>query len=96
MLMRMIRSDGIRGGHDEVVTIPPEGTKPEKLQESGCRLRALFAGQAAEFSGWIRNRNGKPRHSFELAVQEADLETVIQFAKLCVKKRPGKSFGSWA
>jgi predicted GIY-YIG superfamily endonuclease len=62
-------------------TIPRYEAAPEVFHEAQARLSALLAGHPDEFAEWIQARTPQPGHPFELAVREADLETVRQLAQ---------------
>jgi predicted GIY-YIG superfamily endonuclease len=69
-----------RGQLAETTTIARLGTAAADFDESVARLAALFAGRAIVFTDWVRERTLTLSHPFELAVREADLETVTEFA----------------
>jgi predicted GIY-YIG superfamily endonuclease len=62
----------------QAASIPRCQAAPEVFEEAQARLSALLGGHADEFAEWIRARTPQPGHPFELAVREADLETVCQ------------------
>jgi hypothetical protein len=72
------------GRYDEPVTIPlNDSAFPEaELFEGACILLSRFvSGQAESLIKWIRSRTAGQTLPFELAVKEADLETVVEFAR---------------
>jgi predicted GIY-YIG superfamily endonuclease len=73
-----------RGQHRQITTIPRHETASADLEQAAARLSSLFDGKAEEFAAWVRERTSLQGHPFELAVREADLETVGEFAS----KRP--------
>ncbi len=64
----------------QAASIPRCRAAPELFQEAQARLSALLGGHPAEFAEWIRARTPQAAQPFELAVREADLETVCQLA----------------
>ncbi len=64
----------------EQTTIPWQQTGRVDVEAPGAGLRALFAGFPDDFAAWIRESTSMQSHPFELAVREADLETVSGFA----------------
>jgi predicted GIY-YIG superfamily endonuclease len=64
-----------------VATIPRSESSTEGLEQIPSRLDALFAGQGDEFANWIREGTANRARKFELALLEADLETVAQLAR---------------
>jgi hypothetical protein len=70
-----------RGQFLEQTTIPWPQTGRVDFEAPGTGLKALFAGFPDGFAAWIRERTSRQNHPFDLAVREADLETVSKFAK---------------
>src|SRR5581483_9040312 len=52
----------------------PRGDSAASLEDAAARLENLFAGEAGEFTDWIRSRTGSWTHPFDLALREAELE----------------------
>ena len=69
-----------RGWRHPAARIPFRQAPPELMEEAPAQLRALWEGHADQFANWIRARAPQPSHPFELAVREADLETLRQLA----------------
>ena len=68
-------------------TIPPPAAGTADLEDFAARLGSLLNGQSDAFVDWLRERTSGPSHPFELAVREADLETVRDFAmKIAIPK----------
>jgi predicted GIY-YIG superfamily endonuclease len=69
------------GRHGEVCRIPKSEGATTSLAEVGHHLNEVFAGPAEEFTQWILRCTGSWIHLFDLAVRDADLETINRFAK---------------
>jgi predicted GIY-YIG superfamily endonuclease len=61
----------------QTTTIPRHDAPRTDLHESAAHLKALFAGDADRFTGWIRERTTGQSHPFEVASREMDLEELI-------------------
>lgn len=68
------------GRHAETITIPRQGSLRTQFEEAERLLNELFEGDARPLVEWVRDRTAMQTHSFEAAVRELDLETVIAFA----------------
>lgn len=71
----------LRGRQGAVVTIVASEISGEALETVARGLHELFAGRAEVFIQWVRDCASARNHPFELAVREADLETVAEFAR---------------
>jgi hypothetical protein len=71
------------GCSQRCITIPPAGATVEDVYESSVLLQQLVAGQADPFKDWISERSSRQNHPFQIAVRNADLETVTEFAEKC-------------
>lgn len=69
------------GRHGEICNVPFGNAKLANLESPVVLLKSFFAGSPAEFNEWILNRTASWTHSFDLAVRDADLETLDRFAK---------------
>jgi hypothetical protein len=68
------------GRHEERCTVQvKDQTQPNLAKAAEC-LGNLFTGRIADFSEWIHTRTVSWKHPFDLAVREADLETLGHFA----------------
>src|SRR5262249_18727339 len=68
------------GQLDEVVILPTARLLPTVPEEVAAHLRALFSGQVNQFADWVRHRSTAQNHPFDLAVRDADLESLSEFA----------------
>jgi hypothetical protein len=75
------------GPPGEVVTVPHSQTLPADPGRLTANLAALFGGQIDGFAGWVRERAANQNHPFEIAVREADLESLGEFAKQLEERR---------
>ena len=68
-----------RGRYHESTTVPlPPPTETNVRIEA--RLAAFFCGDAEPLRAWICEHTTQRTHPFELAVRDADLETILRFA----------------
>jgi hypothetical protein len=68
------------GRHREICTIPRQQCRLANLDEVREHLGNLFAGRAEQFAEWIRSCTSSWTHPFDLAVREAELEGLTEFA----------------
>lgn len=69
------------GRHEETCTVQIKDKTQPILAKAAEFLESLFTGQITEFSDWIRARTVSWTHPFDLAIREADLETLHHFAE---------------
>jgi predicted GIY-YIG superfamily endonuclease len=69
------------GRHGGTATIVRSQGGPLIFEDCMTRLNELFAGNAKDFTEWVRARSAVQQSPFEVAVREADLETVTLFAE---------------
>jgi hypothetical protein len=69
------------GRHDERCTVQVKNQAQPSLVRAAECLGNLFTGRIADFSEWIHTRTVSWNHPFDLAVREADLETLGHFAE---------------
>jgi predicted GIY-YIG superfamily endonuclease len=69
-----------RSWRREILAIPRGAATIEDLEQAGARLAAICKGRGDGFAEWIRGRPLPEGNPFELAVREADLETIEEFA----------------
>ena len=62
-------------------TVPRTNDRESALDRAAESLQKFFSGQVGEFTEWILARTGGWTHSFDLAVRDADLETLVRFAQ---------------
>jgi predicted GIY-YIG superfamily endonuclease len=75
-----------RSRHVEVITIPHSAKEPESLRRAEVLLRELIESGAVDpFAVWVRERTAQS-HAFDLAVCEADLERVVEWAGTIEKR----------
>jgi predicted GIY-YIG superfamily endonuclease len=69
------------GPHPDRAVIPFRDADPTLFETANVHLHALFAGEAAAFENWIRERTACRAHAFEINALENDLETILEFSK---------------
>jgi len=69
------------GRHGEVASLPRLDAAPNAINEARERLHSLFTPEWMEFVEWVRARVPGNR-PFEIAVRDADLETISNGLKL--------------
>jgi len=72
----------------DLVTIPRHQGAPANFHDSAAPLRNLFAGRPDEFIEWVREQTSMLTHPFEVAVREADLETLTDTCSHTYSQRP--------
>ncbi len=70
-----------KGRSPQTAVIPPCETTPTRFHEASKQLESLFAGNIQDFSAWVGQRTALQNHPFEVAVREADLETLSYCGK---------------
>jgi hypothetical protein len=68
------------GRHREICTIPRQHCCPAIFDDAREHMGHLFAGRAEQFAEWIRSCTSSWTHPFDLAVREAELEGLAEFA----------------
>jgi len=71
----------------KTATIPRARGSSDHLEDASPRLGSIFDGQVEQFIGWIRERTATQQHPFEIAVREADLEAIGEFAQALPRPR---------
>jgi predicted GIY-YIG superfamily endonuclease len=77
------------GRQGAIVRLSTKDGSPDELEAAYANL-ALAEGRTEAFINWIRERTSSQTHPFEIAVREADLETVCEIGL----DRPGLETGS--
>jgi hypothetical protein len=68
------------GGLAEIAIIPKPRTVDADFEHCNVLLQQLFAGHPIPLVEWVGSRTMAQAHPFEVAVREADLEAIIEFA----------------
>lgn len=70
----------VHGRMPACATIPCSESDLALLNEATKRLELLLDGNADGFNEWVRQHTFRQTHPFETETQEADLETITEFA----------------
>lgn len=67
------------GRHSGVSTFSLPHLAQPNAYEHSARLERLFAGQPEDFAKWVEQRTAAWTHPFDLAIRDADFETLHEF-----------------
>ncbi len=69
----------VHGQLGEIATVSDAQSSEPDLRRIEMVLTELFAGDNDGFVAWVGERTKALAHAYDLAMRDADLETVIQF-----------------
>jgi hypothetical protein len=70
---------GLRAGTAAVSTFSLPHLAQPNAYEHSARLERLFAGKPEDFAQWVEQRTAAWTHPFDLAIRDADFETLHEF-----------------